>query len=135
AGDPGPNFPFAESDADGYSFPQMITDFLQDVPREKLTVVFGLFGYDWQVTDKGDSINTATPISTADIQASFITSCKYTHCLLQRNPSEEPFVSYTDAIGQKHIVWFEDMQSIRKKIDYLQRQGIGSIAFWANSYF
>ena len=135
AGDPGPNFPFEESAVDGYSFQQMISDFSQDVPKNKLTITFGMFGYDWPVTEKGASIDTATSMSLSDIQSSFITTCKFSSCVLRRNVSGEPSISYTDTDRQKHIVWFEDTMSTDKKIHYLQTKGIGSIAFWANSYF
>lgn len=134
-GDPGPNFPFTESDVDDYSFQQMVDDFQQHVSSNKLTITFGMFGYDWPVSDNGSSITTASPISLSAITKSFIDSCTFTSCMLRRNASSEPSIAYTDTTGQKHLIWFEDEKSVDKKIRYLQTKGISSVAFWANSYF
>jgi spore germination protein YaaH len=49
--------------------------------------------------------------------------------------SAETVIHYTDDTGQKHIVWFEDMQSVNTKEQFLRKKGIGNFAFWANSYF
>ncbi len=134
-GDPGPNFPFAESNADSYTFSQMINDFSQTADKKKLTIVFGMFGYDWPVTARGDSVDTATPLTDEEIKKSFVEKCLYNSCVLTRNASDEPSISYRDFSNEHHIIWFEDLQSAQKKIDFLYTKGIGSIAFWANSYF
>jgi spore germination protein YaaH len=135
AGDPGPNFPFAVSNADAYTFSQMIADFTKVIPKEKLVIVFGIFGYDWPVTEKGDSISQAVPVSTTDIEKQFVDSCSVRTCTFSRNASDEPSVLYIDSDTQRHRIWYEDMISVKKKIDYLHSQGIGHIAYWANGYF
>jgi len=49
--------------------------------------------------------------------------------------SAETVIHYTDDAHQKHVVWFEDMQSINIKEQMLRKKGIENFSFWANSYF
>lgn len=135
-GDPGGNFPLKKDTIDDYDFSTMITDFLKQVPTSKLVITFGLFGYDWKVNDKGQSIAPATALSLSQIQKKIITSCVNLQCHAKRdNLSAEMQISYIDSQQIKHIVWFEDMESVHKKQLVMQAKGIGGSAFWAYTYF
>jgi len=133
---PGPNFPLSGQNVYGYDMSKMADDFLQAVPNQKVTVIFGLFGYDWPVDDKGNAVSTGQPLTDTQIQDKFLTKCAYKLCQWNRDSvSGETVVHYTDDANQKHIVWFEDMQSATAKEQYLKKRGIGNFYFWANSYF
>lgn len=131
-GDPGPNFPMQGND---YTFPQMTSDFLAKVPPEKLTVNFGMYGYDWTVDSKGQSIGQAESLTTNQILQKFIARCEFKNCNVDGGNQGQAHVTYTDAQGQNHIVWFENLTSILPKQEFLKRKGIFSTAFWANGYF
>lgn len=135
-GTPGPNFPLmANADSD-YNFPQMLEDFAAKVPKNKLTIVFGMFGYDWAIDEKGRPIQEATSLSDLQIQEKFLSDCQLKNCTIHKNSTtEESSVSYTDNQGNNHIVWFEDNKSGEKKKTVLQQEGFSSIGFWANGYF
>lgn len=133
---PGPNFPLSGSAVYGYDMGQMADDFLQVVPNQKLGVIFGLFGYDWPVNNQGAAIGQGQPLTDIQIQNKFLNNCQFKNCHIKRDPvSSETEILYTDDNNQKHIVWFEDMQSVTTKEHYLQKRGIGNFSFWANSYF
>jgi spore germination protein YaaH len=135
-GNPGPNFPLNGQESYGYDMTEMVNDFLKFVPAQKLTVVFGLFGYDWAVDSKGDSIAQGKPITYNELNQKFISSCQYKNCSVDRDStSSELEINYTDASGSKHTIWSEDMESVNTKKEYLKRRGIGSFSFWAYSYF
>ncbi len=135
-GDPGPNFPFAGKDTFGYDFKTMTSDFLALVPAQKLNVVFGLFGYDWPVDENGKSIKQADSLSESAIKNKFLSNCSFAGCSVVRDSqSAETKITYTDANGARHVVWFEDLQSVAKKKAYLQENGIYSTSLWAYSYF
>jgi len=135
-GDPGPNFPLRGNDNYGYDYDKMTQDFLRVVPASKLTVVFGLFGYDWIVDAKGRALQTGKAITAQEIQSKFIENCKYKVCSVSRDSdSSEGEIYYTDGGGAKHIVWFEDMDSVVAKKAYLKTRGINSFSYWAYSYF
>lgn len=136
-GAPGPNFPLSGQKQYGYDFKTMVTDFLNFVPKEKLAIVFGMFGYDWLVDDAGKAANTAKSRSLLEMQQLFINSCLFSRCSVLRDSSQsaEMHVTYTDNDGGLHDVWFEDQASVTKKEMYLKQKGITSFAFWAYSYF
>ena len=135
-GDPGPNFPLSGHEIYGYDFKIMITDFLNLIPKEKITVVFGMFGYDWTVDKDGKSIKNANSISLLEAQHIFIPTCGYRNCVVKRDArSAETNVMYTDSQGNNHFVWFEDNESVDVKKAFLREKGIKSTSFWAYSYF
>lgn len=135
-GNPGPNFPLHMLPDADYSFTQMIVDFTKKVPYQKITVVFGMFGYDWTLNNKKDSISPGVSVTTSEAEQMFAAPCKLKNCSITRdNKAEEEHGIYTDSKDQEHAVWFEDETSVQKKQAYLKTQGISSTGFWAYSYF
>lgn len=135
-GNPGPNFPLKGKEKYGYDYDSLITDFLEAVPPEKLTVIFGYFGYDWLVDNNQNMMEHGDPLSYNQITNQFIEHCQGTNCSLKRDDlSEESYITYSDENGRKHIVWFEDERSVAKKQEFLQTKGISSFSYWAHSYF
>lgn len=132
-GNAGPNFPLKDPD---YDFSAMIPTFLEKVPAQKITVIFGMFGYDWKENDKGQSLGIATSHSLLEMQKKFIFSCQFTQCKVIRDQMATEYkVTYKDGDGFAHEVWFEDTLSIKAKEGFLQNEGIGSVGFWAYTYF
>lgn len=133
---PGPNFPLQGKETYGYDLTKMADDFLQYVPLEKLMVVFGMFGYDWKVDNQGNTVGLGEALTDNQIRQKFLDTCSFIDCSVRHDlRSSETEVTYTDSMGEKHIVWFEDMQSATIKQKYLQERGIDSFGYWANSYF
>lgn len=129
---PGPNFPLHGKEQYGYDMTSMVDDYLAVVSPQKLTVIFGLYGYDWVVDEKGVSIQIAQPITLANAEEKFI---RCTQCTVRRDTlSAESKVIYTDKNGEKHVVWYEDLRSIAKKEQFLKTKGINSFSFWAYGY-
>jgi len=141
-GEPGPNFPFF-GEKYNYNFQQMINDYLKYVPAEKLTVVFGMYGYDWQVDEKKRPINQAKALTLNEIKKKFLNKCEWKDCIIQRNnDAKETEINYVisrvvDNYGyiDYHVVWFEDEESVKIKSELLKEKKIGSTAFWAWGYF
>ncbi len=95
-----------------------------------------MFGYDWEVDREGNSVEFGEGKSMREISQSVISSCNYTDCTHERDAvSTETQASYVDAEGKKHMVWFEDEESVKKKREYLQKMGISSYSYWAYSYY
>lgn len=133
-GNPGPNFPLHEMTDEEYSFTKMIQDYTNNIPPQKITVVFGLFGYDWPVDEKGRSTDVGNSITLSEAKHKFGSSCH--KCVSKRDPTAaETKVLYTDSSGVLHEVWFDDMQSIAKKEEIVRNSGIHSVGLWAYSYF
>jgi spore germination protein YaaH len=135
-GNPGPNFPLQGEDVYGYDYALLTKDFLSIVPPEKITVIFGLFGYDWVVDGQGRTLQQGKALSTREIESGFIENCQQRSCSFSRESrSFETQVNYVAKDGSKHIIWFEDMQSVEAKKEYLKTRGINSFSYWAHSYF
>jgi spore germination protein YaaH len=152
-GEPGANFPFSGKEKYGYDFKTMIDDFLFFLPADKITVAFGMYGYDWLVDEKKRPISQAKALTLKKIKEEFLAaseegnfSCKKPNCLITQDQlSKENEINYVissslpDDQGiyrlNYHILWFEDEKSAAVKIDYLKKHGIFSFAFWAWGYF
>lgn len=135
-GSPGPNFPLGGEDTYGYDMEEMIQDFLKIVPSNKITVVFGMFGYDWKVNGSGASLDTANPLTDTQISQKFLNGCQYADCkVMPDSVSKETKITYKDTDSVSHIVWFEDAASVVKKQMLLAKYHIGSFGYWAYSYF
>ena len=135
-GNPGPNFPLGGKDKYGYDFQTMIEQFSKFVPVEKLTIIFGMYGYDWPVDENGKATGSAKSLTNHQIKQKFIDNCLLKDCKLKRDKlSSETTVSYTNDEQKKHTVWFEDLESVKMKKAFLKTRGIGSVSYWAYSYF
>lgn len=135
-GEPGPNFPFEKGRYNNYDFKTMIDDYLQVVPADKLTVTFGMYGYDWLVDEVQRPIRQGKPVTLNEVTQKFLTNCTEKNCVVRRDESSaETEVNYVDQYAGFHIVWFEDTDSVKKKRSYLDEKGIGNIAYWAYSFF
>lgn len=135
-GEPGPNYPLSKGTVYGYDFKDMITDFSADIEPEKITVIFGMYGYKWTLGKQGMPLKAATSFSLLDAQEMFYPKCNYKSCSVNRDEnSAEMKVTYTDTEGYKNEAWFEDKESMLQKSDYLKQQGIGSVSYWVNGYF
>src|SRR3989344_3054659 len=123
-GEPGPNFPFESGAKYQYNFQKMISDFLDVVPKEKISVIFGMFGYDWLVDEKKRPIRQAEALSYNEIKQKFLERCEFKDCVIKRDSlSKESEVNYVVSAKAPdeqniyridyHIVWFEDKESVK----------------------
>jgi spore germination protein YaaH len=139
-GDAGPNFPLKGKEKFGYDFEEMINHYLTIVPADKLTIVFGMFGYDWITDIKGQTSGTATSISLNEILQKYIYKCDWENCVFKRDPeAAQAKIDYVDSSSASyliyHTIWFEDQKSVDQKKAFLKQKGIGSVAYWAYGYF
>lgn len=136
-GEPGPNFLFEKRPSDsegGYDFKTMIADFKNDIEPKKITVIFGMYGYDWTLNAQGLPLKRGEAITINQIRK--MTNDKTQNSIQTQNlKSKEKKIEYVDAENQKHVIWYEDEESAAIKSQYLQEQGIGSVSYWAYGYF
>ncbi len=133
-GTPGPNFPLEMGTDADYDLTDVVNYFSNVVDRRKLTFIFGMFGYDWIIDSQGRSIGTATSLTTLQMQNKF-SMCSSKNCAVHKNASQETAIFYTDNDGSRHVVWYENMVSVKKKEAALGTMGIGQVGFWAYGYF
>lgn len=80
AGKPGPNFPFKGKEKYDYDMVSFFQD-LASIPRQKVSWIFGMYGYDWVVDEKKRPIRQAKPLSYAEIKKQFIDVCEWKNCV------------------------------------------------------
>lgn len=132
---PGPNFPLQGVSTYGYDFKRMVSDFLKLVPPDKLTIIFGMYGYDWSIDEEGRGKELATAKTTLEL-TKFMTQCvSQNSCrVTQDNDSAETKITYRED-DDNRVIWFENQSSVEKKIEYLSSKNLHSVGFWAYSYF
>ena len=132
-GEPGPNFPFEDRNKWGYDFQQMISDLSADIPSEKLTIIFGMYGYDWTLNGQGTPLKRGEAVTVNQVRLK-ISNLKFQIRNQEQNQNDKTY-NYKDEEGYEHVVWYEDEESATIKSEYLLKQGIGSISYWAYGYF
>ena len=137
-GEPGPNFSFDDRQNYGYDFKQMISDTIALVTKDKVEVVFGMFGYDWTLNEQGMPLKGAEALSLNSLKLkaeSLRLKAESSNLKESINSAREKSFKYVDSEGLKHIVWYEDEESAAVKTKYLQSVGIGRVSYWAYNYY
>jgi spore germination protein len=94
---------------------------VQVVPREKLLLGIGNYGYDWIVGQGGYK---AVPAKKTIPLAK-----QYGATINWDNNQGTPYFYYWKN-SSKHVVWFESIQSSAVKVDLVKKQGLKGIAIW-----
>lgn len=142
-GEPGPNFPLNASDASDqadpaypYSFSAMLDDFLADTSVDNISVVFGMFGYNWTVDDQNRPVKSAEAVTLNQARTRYLSGCDLASCTVLTDPvSAESHVTFRASDGSNHSVWFETEQSVAAKTEELRKAGVSRIGFWAYGYY
>ncbi len=93
---------------------------LQFIPKNKLYLGIGGYGYDW--SSKG--------AESLDYQAITNLAEKFNAPILWDDKTKSPHLSYNGTDGVSHQVWFENSQSIGYKLDLMNKYDIAGIALW-----
>ncbi len=134
-GDPGPNFPLLGKEIYGYDLSVMTSDYLNFIPKEKLGIVSGMFGYDWIINEHGKGVGQAKAITIHEAEQLFY-PCYLRNCIVTEDKKSSAIkATYIDAQGSQHVVWFDNRESVKEKEAYLKEKGINSFGYWAYSYY
>lgn len=134
-GNPGPTYPTSNKREYGYDLESMIKDFKNDVPKEKLSIIIGMFGYDWPINSDGISIGPGTPLTSGEAEMLYLSSCPENNCKVTIDNDAQTKITYKDSEETNHEVWVETIESSNKKIELLEKNGISSIGYWAYTFF
>lgn len=93
---------------------------LKFIPKSKLYVGIAGYGYDW--SSKGVESLEYGPIMKL--------AKDYNRPILWDEPSKSPHFSYTSSDGTFHEVWYENSESLRYKLDLVNKYDIAGAALW-----
>ncbi len=104
-----------------YDWVQRVIQYtITQIPAAKVILGVGLFGYDW-VGTQGQSLTWQQVVATAE---------QYSAPEQWDPGSQSPHLTYTDASGALHQVWYEDARSVQAKVDLARRAELGGIELW-----
>lgn len=114
-GPPGPVAPL--------TWVQDVIDFaLMEIPLEKIFLGIPFYGYDWLL----ESNQRAKGLSYRQIEN---LAKKYNSNIEWDQESCSPYLRYKNESGQ-HEVWFENKESVRKKIKLVKEYQLAGAVFW-----
>ena len=95
------------------------------MPAGKILMGFSNYGYSWRLPWKqGDAAAIVSSAGAADLAASVGAEIRYDPV------AAAPYFYYTDAAGQKRVVWFEDVRSAQAKFALLPEYGLLGLGYW-----
>jgi spore germination protein YaaH len=131
----GPSFPLYGKQEYGYDIESAITQFEQDIPKDKLIPVYPLYGYRWIVDKTGKPIKKGTAITQYQYQNLLNTTCKNQVCTQKLDElSRSEVLQYTNEEGDNVVVWIETLQSLKDKQEFMNKRGIYHRAYFAEGY-
>lgn len=114
-GPPGPIAPL--------SWVQDVIDYaIIEVPLEKLYIGIGLYGYDWVINNE----DRAKGLVYSQIMK---LSSKYSAKVEWDQESQSPYLKYNEN-DSEHEVWFENKESISKKLKLVEEFHLEGLVFW-----
>ena len=96
------------------------------IPRNKLLLGIGNYGYDWRLPYvRGETV--ADTLSTA---AALERARRYGAEILYDEEAGSPYYYYTDERGDEHVVWFEDARATAAKCELLKEEDLHGAFIW-----
>ena len=99
---------------------------LEKIPPEKILLGIPNYGYDFALPyvkgeSKARSISNVEALEIAIRNGAEVSFDEY---------SASPYFSYKDQTGKEHEVWFEDVRSIKQKLDLIARKNLAGAGYW-----
>jgi spore germination protein len=99
---------------------------VQKIPPEKIVMGAPLYGYDWTLPYKkgGPPAKRIAPHEAETFAKKRGLKVEY------NNRDEAPYFYYRDEQGKKHVIWYENEQSMQAKYNLIKEYGLRGISYW-----
>ena len=94
---------------------------VNEIPRDKILLGLGAYGYDWTSGSNGTSVQWADAEKIAH---------DYAVTPVWDTSSSSPWFTYSDNRGEVHTVWYENARSLQAKIDLARKYEITGVFVW-----
>lgn len=114
------------------------------IPKNRMLISFPFYGYEWQVkgqTPRSETIGSGVITSYAPLPAAVVPDIQFN--VLERvrryGATHDPvsgssYYQFKRKSGEFVEGWFEDVQGLKRKTDYLESEKLGGIAFFPLGY-
>ena len=105
---------------------RVITYAVSEIPADRIFMGVPNYGYVWQLPfERG--VTMATSIGN---QFAVELAAQHGTEILFDNLSQSPYFYYSDQNGRRHVVWFEDVRSIRAKWNVITEYNLLGAGYW-----
>lgn len=98
---------------------------ITEIPREKIMLGIPNYAYDWKLPFQA-GVSAAELIS--NVEAVYRAS-ESAEAIFFDTTARSPYYTYWSG-GQQHEVWFEDVRSIREKLQLANEYGLRGVGYW-----
>ncbi len=91
------------------------------------SILLGLsnYGYRWRLPwRQGDAARVISNAAAANLAVSVGAELHFDEA------AQAPWFAYTDAAGERRAVWFEDLRSLRARLDLVREYGLAGVSWW-----
>ncbi|MCI5688593.1 MAG: glycosyl hydrolase family 18 protein [Emergencia sp.] len=99
---------------------------VSEIPKEKILMGMPNYGYDWRLP----FVKGETRAEKMSSEGAFWRSQYYNAEVVYDQLSQAPYFTYFDPAGNKHVVWFEDIRSIRAKLALVEEYDLAGVGYW-----
>lgn len=103
---------------------------IDEIPKEKLIVAIGNYGYDWVERPKKDKLPHGVADKSVSVQEAWIGSRDAEEDVDYDGDALNPHFSYRDDDDFRHDVWFLDAVTALNEMRAAQALGINTFALW-----
>lgn len=98
---------------------------VEKIAPGKLLMGFSNYGYNWRLPwRQGEAATVISCAGAVDLAASVGAEIRYDAL------AAAPYFYYTDAAGQRHVVWFEDARSWQARLALINEYSLAGISIW-----
>lgn len=116
---------------------QLLIDFTQVAPKEKILLGVPFYGYEWQTTSRDSQAHTFPKTgSTASFKRVKEIMGRKQELQVENGWNEQalsPYLSYVED-NEIFVIYYEDSRSLSYKLDYVNQLDLGGISIWALGY-
>lgn len=97
-----------------------------EIEPSKINIGIANYGYDWPLPFVRDETvaRTIGNVEAVQIAVNYGAEIQFDETALS------PYFNYVDENGTEHVVWYEDVRSLRRKYDLLPEYGLKGIGVW-----
>ena len=99
---------------------------LTEIPADKIFLGIPNYGYDWTLPYERGVTRAVTMGNNAAVRLAISTGSE----ILFDEFSQSPFFYYTDSTGAAHVVWFEDVRSLKGKYELVSEKNLRGCGYW-----